>query len=164
MEAIAVNALLWAVALAATVWILVPAIAFALCLGGIRTEILPDVGPPPVAGGEPVFGARLAEFAALGFREVARTVTHIRFPFPTHWRWRSLETTRWLVSPDGRTHATLYRLARSEPARVSCMAIFDDGSVFRTSCPGVSGAIPQLPKYRRVDVRGASAGDLVAQH
>lgn len=161
---IVVTAALWVVAVAAAVWILVPAIAFAFRIGGVRTAILPEVGPPAVVGGDPVYGPPWSELVALGFREVGRTVESARFPFPTHWRWQQFETTHWLVSPDGHTYATLYRLVPDEPVRMSCLTLFDDGTIFRTSCPGVMGTIQQFAKYRRLDVRGRTAGELVGEH
>ena len=136
-----VSAVLWAVALVATVWVLAPAIAFALRIGGVRTEVLRDVGPPPISGDQAVFDERFRQLAALGFRDAGRTRQTGLFVLPGHWRWRQFETTRWFVGPDGRTQATLHRLIRDEPVRISFVTLFDDGGVVRTTCPG-TGRMP----------------------
>jgi hypothetical protein len=159
-----VSAVLWAVALAATVWILVPAIAFALGVGGYRTDVLPDVGPPAVPGGDAELDPMLRGLAALGFRAAGRTLTTGRFTSPALWRWRQLGTTLWLVDPDRRTYATLYRLVPDEPMRISLITMFDDGGFARTSCPGVAAKDHWRSDYRRQDLRGAGADEIVARH
>jgi hypothetical protein len=158
------SAVLWAVALAATVWILVPAIAFAFGVGGHRTDVLPEVGPPVLPGGDAALNPMLRGLAALGFRAAGRTVSTGRFPSPTQWRWRQLGTTLWLVSPDGRTYATLYRLVPDEPIRISLITMFDDGGFARTSCPGVAAKDHWRSDYRRQDLRGVGADEIVARH
>jgi len=59
LESPVVSAVLWVAAGAAAVWILVPAIAFALGKGWVRTKVLPDVGPPPTHGDDSAFAPRL---------------------------------------------------------------------------------------------------------
>lgn len=161
---VALNALLWTAALAATIWILVPAIAFALNIGGLRTDVLPDAGPPTVYTEDSVFGPRLGQLAALGFRMESRTRERGRFISPIHWTWESYEAQQWLVSPDGLTHATLYRLAEGEPARISVVTTFEDGGLVRTSCPGAGAKETTRPNYWRFDVRGVDAATLLAKH
>ena len=67
---------------------------------------------------------------------------------PGHWRWAEFETTRWFVGPDGRTQATLYRLIRDEPARISSSRC----SMTAASCarrPGPAHAVAaELPGDR----------------
>ena len=65
--------------------------------------------------------------------------------------------------PDGRTQATLHRMIRDEPARISFVTLFDDGGVVRTTCPG-TGRMPSLPNYRVTEIRGAEASQLLAAH
>jgi hypothetical protein len=159
-----VAAVLWAVALAATVWILVPAIAFAFRAGGIRTDVLPDVGPPTLPADEPTAQPTLAQLGELGFRAAGRTVQSGRFVSPTHWTWQQLGTTLWLVSADGGTYATLYRLVPDEPLRLSAITMFENGGFVRTACPGASAKDAWRPHYWRLDVRGVSAGGVIAKH
>jgi hypothetical protein len=161
---VAINVLLWAAAVAAAAWIVVPAIAFALNIGGLRTDIVPDAGPPTVYTADSVFGPRLGELAALGFRMESRTRERGRFISPIHWTWESYEAQQWLVSPDGLTHATLYRLADGEPARISFVTRFEDGGMVRTSCPGSAAKETTRPNYWRFDVRGVDAATLLARH
>jgi hypothetical protein len=158
-----VSAVLWMVAVVAIVWVLAPTIAFALGIGGVRTEVLRDVGPPSISGDQVVFEERLRQLAALGFRDAGRARETGIFMLPGHWRWRQFETTHWLVGPDGRTHATLHRLIRDEPARISFITVFDDGGVVRTTCPG-TGRMPSLPNYRVTEIRGVDASQLLAAH
>jgi hypothetical protein len=142
----------------------VPAIAFAFGIGGHRTEVLPDVGPPGLPGGDAALDPMLRGLAALGFRAAGRTVSTGRFSSPTHWRWRQLGTTLWLIGPDRRTYATLYRLVPDEPMRISLVTMFDDGGFARTSCPGVAAKAVWRSDYRRLDVRGVGAEQIVAKH
>jgi len=164
MGSTALTVVLCVGALAATVWILVPAIAFAFGMGGLRTRLLPDVGPPPVADGDPIFGPLLRELAALGFRDTGRAVESAWFPSPIQWRWRQVETLRWLVSPDGRTHAALYRLIKEEPARIACVTVFEDGVIVRTSSPGTGGRLVSRADYRCYELRAPDAQTLLASH
>ena len=161
---VAVNVLLWATAVVAAAWILVPGIAFALNVGGLRTEVLPDAGPPTLYSVDSVFGARLKELAALGFGMAARTIERGRFISPIHWTWESHQAQQWLVSPDGLTHATLYRIAEGEPARISVVTMFEDGGMVRTSCPGGAAQAATTATYWRFDVLGVDAATLFARH
>jgi len=161
---VVVNALLWAAAVAAAAWILVPGIAFALNIGGLRTEVLPDAGPPTLYSEDSVFGARLKEVAALGFAMAARTIERGRFISPIHWTWESHQAQQWLVSPDGLTHATLYRIAEGEPARISVVTKFENGGTVRTSCPGGAAQEATTSSYWRFDVLGVDAATLFARH
>jgi hypothetical protein len=79
-----VCVVLWAVALVATVWVLAPTIAFALRIGGARTDVLRDVGPPPISGDQTVFDERLHQLAALGFCDAGRTLNTGLFMLPGH--------------------------------------------------------------------------------
>ena len=159
-----VVVVLWTLAVVATIWVLAPSVAFALRIGGVRTEVLREVGPPSISGDQTVFDERLSQLAALGFRNVGRTRQTALFMLPAHWRWSQFETTEWLVGPDGRTHATLYRQIRDEPARISFVTVFDDGGVVRTMCPGTGGHFPSLPNYRATELRGLDASALLAAH
>jgi hypothetical protein len=164
MGSFVVTALLWAVALAATIWILVPAIAFAFGAGGVRSEVLPDVGPPPLPGDDPSAQPLLAELAALGFQAAGRTVQRARFITPTHWSWRQHGSTLWLVSPDRRSYATLYRLVDGEPLRISLLTLFDNGGMVRTSSPGGAAPSAWRPNHWCLDLRGVDTRTLVARH
>ena len=163
---IVLSVVLWVVAVAATVWVLTPAreIAFALSIGGVRTAVLADVGPPSVYGDQAVFDERMRELAALGYRDAARTRETALFMLPYLWRWRQFETTRWLVGPDGRTHATLSRLLRDEPPRIAFITLFDNGAIVRTTCPGTGGRMPSTPNYRVKELLGVTASELLAAH
>jgi hypothetical protein len=161
-----VSVVLWVFALAAMIWILVPPIAFALGFGGLRTETLPDVGPPPVAGQDAAVEARLNQLEALGFRDAGRTREIAWFMSPLHWRWTSL-AARWLVSPDRVTHAVLYRLVADERPRIACFTLMGDDGIVCTSCPGVgmhSWSAPLPPRYRRTEMAGIDAAALLDEH
>ena len=96
----ALSVVLWAVALVATVWVLLPSIAFALGIGGVRTEVLHDIREPAISGDQAVFDERLGQLEALGFCDAGRTRETGLFMMPGHWRWQQFETTRWFVSPE----------------------------------------------------------------
>jgi hypothetical protein len=159
-----VSVVLWAVAVAAAVWILVPAIAFAIGAGGVQTEVLPEVGPPGLHDENSAFAPRLRELAALGFRAAGQTRERGRFISPVHWGWQAYEPEQWLASPDGRSYAKLYRLVRDEPMRISFVSLFDGGGIVRTSCPGPGGNDLIYPNYRRISLRGVDAAALLAAH
>jgi hypothetical protein len=158
------SVVLWAVAVAAAVWILVPAIAFAVGAARVRNEVLPEVGPPGLHDDDSPFAPRLRELEALGFRAAGPTLERGRFISPIHWSWQAYEPTQWLVSPDGRSYANLYRLVRDEPMRISLVTLFDDGGIVRTACPGTGTKDMIHPSYRRFHVRGVDAAALLAAH
>jgi hypothetical protein len=160
-----VSVLLWTVALAATIWILVPAIAFAFNAGGgVQTTVLPEAGPPEIPGSDVSLEERLGQLAALGFRAAGRTRETARFLSPTHWRWEQYGTTRWFVSADGLTYVTLHRVVADEPVRISAVSLFDDGGLVRTSSPGTEAKEFSRPDYRRLGLRNVDARALLARH
>ena len=159
-----VSAVLWAAALAGIVWMLVPAIAFALRIGGVRTTILPDVGPPALQGDGGAFEPWSTRLAALGFRHAGRTQASARFMSPAQWRWRSVHPTRWLISPDGRTYVTMYRIVPNEPVRISAVTAFEGGGTVRTACPGPAPQEGLPPDHRWTSVRGVDADALLSRH
>jgi hypothetical protein len=156
-----VNAVVWAVALAAAVWILVPAIAHAFGATDVQTTVRPDPGPP---ADHPAFEPRMHQLAALGFRAAGQTMERIWFLTSMHWRWRPYEDTRWLVGPDERTYVTLYRMLAEEPVRISAVTMFEDGGLVRTSCPGGAAKLLSRPNYWHADLRGAAADALLTKH
>ena len=159
------SVVLWAGALALTIWILVPAIAFALGAGGgVQTDVYPDVGSPGLPGDDALMESRRQQLAALGFRAVGRTREHGRFIFPTHWHWQQYGTTRWFVSPDGHTHVTLSRVIADEPVRMAAVTAFDGGGMVRTSSPGTEAKQFAQPTYWRVGLRNVDPATLVARH
>lgn len=159
-----VSAVLWAAALAGVVWVLVPAIAFALRIGGPRTTVLPDVGPPLLHGGDAAFEPWLPQLVTLGFRDAGRTRESARFMSPAQWGWQSVHPARWLISPDGRTYATMYRLTPGEPVRIGVTTAFEGGGMVRTSCPGPVPQDGYPPDHWRSFVRGVDAEGLLARH
>jgi len=159
------SVVLWAGALALTIWILVPAIAFALGAGGgVQTDVYPDVGSSGLPGDDALMESRMQQLAALGFRAAGRTREHGRFLFPTHWHWEQYGTTRWFVSPDGHTHVTLSRVIPDEPVRIAAVTTFDGGGMVRTSSPGTEAKQFAHPTYWRVGLRNVDPATLVARH
>ena len=159
-----VSAVVWAAALAGLVWMVVPAIAFALRIGGVRTVVLPDVGPPALRGGDGAFEPWSTQLAALGFRHAGRTREIARFMSPTQWSWQSVHPAPWLISPDGETYASMYRIVPNEPVRISAVTAFEGGGIVRTACPG---PVPQdglPPDHHYTFIRGVDANGLLARH
>lgn len=159
------SVVLWAVALAAAIWILVPAIAFAFRLGGrLQTAVLPEVGPPEIAGADASLKGRLRQLAALGFRAAGQTRETCRFFSPMHWRWQQHGATRWLVSPDGLTHVTLHRLIADEPVRIGVVTLFGDRGLVWTSSPGLPNRKFSTPRCWRLGLENLDAAALLAKH
>ena len=159
-----VSAVVWAAALAGLVWMVVPAIAFALRIGSVRTVVLPDVGPPALRGGDGAFEPWSTQLAALGFRHAGRTRESARFMSPTQWSWQSVHPAPWLISPDGETYASMYRIVPNEPVRISAVTAFEGGGIVRTACPGPLPQDGLPPDHRYTSVRGVDANGLLARH
>jgi hypothetical protein len=155
---------LWVVAAGLTIWILGPVVGF--LLGRRRLEV--DVHPESLIARpypEDADGLRRYEqFLALGFRPVGWTSQHARFLTPLHWRWRSVQGSRWLASPDKRTFACIYRVVASEPARFGAVTLLEDEGSWETYYPG-AGLKPETFGNRgRAEVRGVEPAELLAKH
>ena len=158
----------WAVAIAATFWILVPAIAFGLGVGGPRVTLLPDVGPPELPGGDASLEGWLHQLGALGFRPSGQTHESGLFTSPLRWHWDQLGTTRWLISGDGLTYVTLSRHVPEEPVRGFALTVLHDGGLVRTFgerdlvAAGLAARHQAAVQERGVAARQATVAEVVA--
>ena len=128
-------AALWALAAIAAVWILGPAVAFALNLGEYKVEVEDDPRAAQPRGKDPVYERKYRELTELGFVPLGRTVETKWFLTPLHWHWRS-NGSRWLTSPDRKTLVSLGRVAGANPLRVRANA-FVEGGVVQVVAPAV---------------------------
>jgi len=157
--------LLWVVAAVAAVAILGPALAFALFGPRLGKQVLAEPAlaePPP---NDENYRRRFHQFAALGFRPLGTSIERCWFMSPIKLHWRSLQGNRWMGTDDGRTFASFHRLLPDEPVRFGAVTFFDDGSLIRTTCPGVFGATTERVRgYRRVELTGVEPERLLARH
>jgi hypothetical protein len=155
---------LWIVAVGLTIWILGPVVGF--FLGRRRLEV--DVHPESLIARpypEDADGLRRYEqFIALGFRPVGWTSQHARFFTPLHWRWRSVQGARWLVSPDKRTFACIYRVVADEPARFGAVTLLDSEGSWETYYPGAGLEPERFGNRGRSEVQGVEPAELLAKH
>ena len=126
---------LWALATIAAVWILGPAVGFALGIGEYKTEVDDDPRAAQPRGKDPVYERKYRELTELGFVPLGRTVETKWFFTPLHWHWRS-NGSRWLTSPDRKTLVSLGRVAGANPLRVRANA-FVEGGVVQVVAPAV---------------------------
>jgi hypothetical protein len=157
--------LLWVVAAVAAVAILVPALAFALFGPRLSKEVLADPALAEPPANDENYRRRFHQFAALGFRPLGTSIERCWFMSPIKFYWRSLQGNRWMGMDDGRTFASFHRLLPDEPVRFGAVTFFDDGSLVRTTCPGVFGATSERVRgYRRVELTGVEPERLLARH
>jgi hypothetical protein len=157
--------LLWVVAAVAAGAILGPALAFALFGPRLSKEVLADpaLAEPPAR--DENYRRRFHQFVGLGFQALGTSIERCWFMSPIKLYWRSLQGNRWLGTSDGRTFASFHRLLPEEPVRFGAVTFFDDGSLVRTTCPGVLGATTERVRgYRRVELTGVEPERLLARH
>jgi len=157
--------LLWILAAVAALAIVGPALAFALFGAHLSKEIIAEAAlaePPP---NDASYRRRFSQFAALGFHPLGTSIERCWFMSPIKFHWRSLQGNRWLGADDGRTFVSFHRLLPDEPVRFGAVTFFEDGSLVRTTCPGVLGVTTErVPGYRRVEITGVEPEHLLARH
>jgi hypothetical protein len=154
---------LWAVAGVAAVWVIGPLFLFLTPLRTYETDVREDARETEPRGKEPEYDRRVAELKAAGFEPIGKTVEHIRFFTPLHWRWRS-HGARWFASPDRKVYVEIHRLAAGHPQRMSANTVFDGGGLLATSTAptGMGGEIGE--RYRRVEIGAEGVDELVRAH
>jgi hypothetical protein len=157
------DVVLYGVAVAAAIWILVPPIAFALGLMRLRHDVFPEPTRAEPTAGDPDYAGRFRQFEALGYRALAYSQESCWFMNPTMWYWRSSSGCRWMVAADGKTLISFHRLVADEPIRYGAVTLFDDGGMVRTACPG-AGVTYQDGNYLRMELRGAEPAELLSKH
>lgn len=157
-----VQGLLWAVAIVAGVWALVPALVFPFYPRKFENEVIEDLREAEPRGDDSAYEDWFTELAALGFVPVGKMRLSARFFSPLHWRWRS-HGTRVLALRDGTISAHLHRVAGTNPLRVSLITTFHEGGVIDTATPGV-GVIVNRGNDQRSEIKHADAATLVERH
>ena len=147
-----------------TIWILGPSVGFLWKGPQLEVDVHPEAmlaKPYP----EDADGLRrYHEFIELGMEPLGSTWEHARFFTPIHWRWRSLQGLRWLVSPDARTFVHLNRLVEDEPVRFGAVTVFEGGGTWHTSYPGVAGELPRVEGHGHLSVRCVGPAGLLEKH
>ena len=95
LDSVWIVGLLWALAVAAGVWIIVPAIGFAVYPLKFEVEVNEDPRVAEARGEDAAYDGWFQEFAALGFVPLGKTVEKCRFFTPLHWNWRSTAPACW---------------------------------------------------------------------
>jgi hypothetical protein len=157
------DVVLYTVALAAAIWALVPAAAFALGLMRLRTRTHPEPARAEPTADDADYARRFGQFAALGYRALGFSVETCWFLNPLTWYWRSFSGTRWMAAADGKTLVSFHRHLADEPVRFGAVTLFDDGGLVRTACPG-AGVIYQDGNFLRMEVRGVEPVELLSKH
>jgi hypothetical protein len=157
-----VQALLWAIAVAAAIWILGPAIGFALSPRRIGADVCEDPGLAEPRGKDPAYEGRFRELAALGFVPVGEMIEKAWFFTPLHWFWRG-DGTRVFASPDRTVFVSLYRFGGADPLRVSVETIFEEGGALVTLSPGFGQRV-LTDKDRLVEAGETDVATLVEKH
>jgi hypothetical protein len=164
MGVLLVQLVLGAIALALAVWLLGPVVGFFVCEQRLEVDVHPgEMLARPYPEDEDGL-RRYHQLVELGFRPVGWTEEHARFFSPLHWHWRSAQGCRYLVSQDGRTWTSLYRIVDDEPVRFSAVTYFEDGGCVSTVCPGAG--VDQKPdgKFRYSEERGIQPAELLERH
>ena len=162
LDSVWFSSLLWAVAVAAGIWIIVPAIGFAVYPRKFEVEIDEDPRVAEARGVDADYDAKFQQFATLGFVPVGKTVEKVRFLTPLHWHWRG-DGTRLLVSSDRMTFAGLHRVAGANPLRVNLFTTFTGGEIVNTAAPGVGRSVFK-GRDRRIEVPECDVATLVQHH
>lgn len=164
MGVVVLQLVLGAIALALAIWLLGPVVGFFVCKQRLEVDVHPGellARPYP----EDTDGLRrYDQWVALGFRPVGWTEEHARFFSPLHWHWRSAQGCRYLVSQDGRTYGSLYRIVDDEPVRFSAVTLFEDGGSVSTVYPGAGVDMKPDAKFGYAEERGVEPAELLERH
>jgi hypothetical protein len=157
------DVVVYAVAIAAVVWILTPAIVFSLGMTRISNDV--EAGTASVApnGDDSDYERRFGQFAALGFQAAGKSRETCWFMNPMVWHWRSKFGSRWMATPDGKTSVAFYRLLAIEPVRFCVTTLFEGGGLVRSTCPG-AGIGRDTETYFGTEYQNIEPAALLAKH
>jgi len=160
------DRVLWAVAIAASVAILLPALLFAIAPVRLRNRVDTDPALAEPSADDPDYQLRFRQFAALGFRPLGRTFETCWFMSPLKPYWRSLQGERWLADREHRTFVSFHRLVRDEPVRFGVVSYLPGDGVVRTTCPGTTGRVvsDEEALYWRTELRNVEPEALLRRH
>jgi hypothetical protein len=159
------DVVLYVIAAGALVWVLVPAVAFAMGGARSRRELHRDPARAEPRPDDPDHARRFRQFWELGFRPVGVTRETCWFMNPIRWYWRSLDWLRWMQRPDDGMLVSFHRLLASEPIRFGVVTLFDDGGLVRTTCPGVrQGMRSVTANFLVFELKSVEPAELVSRH
>jgi hypothetical protein len=156
-----IECLLWLAGAVALAVILSPFLVSAC--GGTRLRFWATKDPAAVKpdGGDPEYEEAFQELVALGFRPCG--VVSERVWFSGH-HIRRTAYVRTLVSADGLTFASLYRLGGwGVVLRVSFATLTDRRTLIQTASPG-AGLVRREPDYHRTEVPEGELEEVYARH
>jgi hypothetical protein len=154
--------MLFAIAIGAAIWIIVPAVAHSLGWLRLRHRTVSDPRRAEPAADDPDYERRYRQFAALGFQPIGWSRESCWFINGHKWYWRG-RGTRWMGLPDGTIFVTFHRMLDDEPVRFGAITIFERGGMVRTTCPG-AGATIDNETCLRVEFPSIEPDELIAKH
>ena len=158
-----VDTVLFAVAILGAVWVLTPAVMFAMRLTRFRIIVSKEPADAEPTDDDQDYERRYRQFLELGFRPVGTMVETCWFINPIKWYRKSLRPNRWLATPDGRYLASFHRLIATEPVRFGIVTLLSDKGMVHTTCPGVGE--DRLEGNRlRIEVPNVEPAELFARH
>jgi hypothetical protein len=162
LQAPAVVALLWGLAVLALAWTLTPAVGFALGRTRIDAEVIDDPAAPEPRQADPDYGRVVRAFIELGFRPVGRVIESARFFSPLQLHWRS-QGENWLVSKDGRTFVAIFK-PRGRDAWMFAAKTAFAGSGYVSTVTSMAGLQVLSGDQWRVEVGDVEPRELIAEH
>jgi hypothetical protein len=153
---------LYTIAVAAAIWIVVPAVAYSMGWTTLRSRAVRDRAAVEPKGADPDYERRYRQFEALGFQPVGTSRETCWFINNHKWYWKS-RGTRWMTMPDGKMLVSFHRMLGDEPVRFGVVTVFERGGLVRTTCPG-AGATHDSDTYLRVEFPSIEPEDLIAKH
>jgi len=163
LETPLVQILLWLVAAAATIWILVPGVMFLRRKSRYWVEVSDNPADAEPDGRDRKHAERFKQFVALGFRPAGKTVEHGRFMIPMQWSWKS-GGERYLASADGKTFVSFHRTGGGGPLRTATLTAFNEGGLIITVSPGEKVAAEAGGNYKREAVGEVEPEELLKMH
>jgi hypothetical protein len=162
LQAPAVVALLWALAILALAWILTPVVGFALGLTRLDAEVIEDPAAPDPRQADADYGRMAGAFTEMGFRPVGRVIESARFFSPLQLHWRS-EGENWLVAKDGQTFVAISKPRGREAWMAAAKTSFFGGGYVSTVTSGAGLQILSGEQWR-VEVGDVEPRELIAEH
>ena len=152
--------LLWVAAVIGAVWALGPPVLHILGLYRLRFVAHEDPAAVEPGNDDPDYARCYRELRALGFQPLG-IVTEKRWITPIEWH-REFHL-RCLVSCDGLCFASLYRLTRDEPMRVSLKTLMTGEGMVTTASPGAG--IPDIGETSlRIEMHAGNMAELLSHH
>ena len=156
------DVVLYVAAVAATIWVLVPAVAFSLGWMRLRATVVRDRAAVEPKGDDPDYELRYRQFAALGFEPAGTSRETCWFINNHKWYWRA-EGSRWMTTPDGKMLVSFHRMISAEPVRFGVITMFERGGLVRSTCPG-AGVTYDSETSLRVEFPSIEPEQLIAKH